>query len=374
MVTHMTKWVSSISRPAFSRTFATLWALAAASSGSAQFTRLDQMGARDLSRDGSTVIGTSLVSPRQVYWTAAGGYIEFGLEPGFGEFVGSRAVSDTGRFIVGSTTLNDTAALFRYDRVTRTVQTLGSITGLPSTIPEAVSANGNVIVGNSEDTLNFVSAAFYWTPQRGLRLIPGLGDRNYASDVSADGRVIVGGSNNANSLAQAYIWTEATGATYLDGLEPGGFSQAYAVNAAGTLVAGLWVPESNNGTRAVVWEGTRILRELPMLEGFAQMRAFDLSDDGSVVVGVANDLVNGQTAFVWTESTGTVTLRDYLTSFGLVVPDNLALTSRFNVSGDGRTFSSANGPAYVATVPVPASLAVPVLGAVFGVRRRRRSA
>jgi hypothetical protein len=121
--------------------------------------------------------------------------------------------------------------------------------------------------------------------------------------------------------------------------------------------------------RAVIWEESRILRELPTLEGYLQMEAFDCSDDGSVIVGVAYAL-STQASVIWTESTGTILLRDYFLSMGVDIPSNIRFSGEFDISADGLTFACIDGPAFIVTIPTPASTALLGMGC-FAARRRR---
>ncbi len=115
-----------------------------------------------------------------------------------------------------------------------------------------------------------VSQAFRWTESGGmvgLGDLPGGDSYSDASDVSADGSVIVGRSNSVNG-GEAFRWTESGGMVGLGDL-PGGDSYS---DASG------------------------------------------VSADGSVIVGRSNS-VNGYEAFRWTQETGMVSLKETLIGF-----------------------------------------------------------
>jgi probable HAF family extracellular repeat protein len=171
----------------------TALALGAGVASGQSFTRLDQILADGLSRDGTMVVGGGIGGIGATYWTAQSGYVNFGAAPGMGPNSSAEAASDDGRYIVGKTNGRPNQfGLFRYDRLAGTAQYYGAFSGLPEIYAKGVSADGNVIVGYATNS-SFVFAAFYWTPQRGMRFIPGVSGPSVAYDVSSDGRVIVGG-------------------------------------------------------------------------------------------------------------------------------------------------------------------------------------
>lgn len=131
---------------------------------------------------------------------------------------------------------------------------------------EAVSANGKVVVGGSmsgQADPDWGAEAFRWTEKDGMK---GLGDLSggrfgsYASGVSGNGMVIVG--NSATSRGnEAMIWTPATGMQHLGGLLDAGFG----------LDLGGWTLEAAN----------------------------DVSEDGFTIVGSSPRL--GSTSIFWTQ-------------------------------------------------------------------------
>ena len=71
-----------------------------------------------------------------------------------------------------------------------------------------VSADGSVVVGSA---LNAEGRwrAFRWTASGGMQALGTLGGSDsYASDVSADGAVVVGWAQNAAGQGRAFRWTE----------------------------------------------------------------------------------------------------------------------------------------------------------------------
>jgi len=78
--------------------------------------------------------------------------------------------------------------------------------------PAAISANGQVVVGNTAGNPG-EQEAWYWTEETGMVALgdlPGGTDRSLAYGVSADGSVIVG-VGNSTSGNEAFRWTASTG-------------------------------------------------------------------------------------------------------------------------------------------------------------------
>jgi probable HAF family extracellular repeat protein len=254
-----------------------------------------------------------------------------------------------------------------------------------------VSADGSVIVGQGVSASGF--EAFRWTSgggMVGLGDLPGGAFESAAWDVSADGSVTVGHGTTALG-AEAFVWTSAGGMQNLrDLLIAGGatglagwrLTQASAITPDGRTIVGsgrnpagnpeAWlatIPEPSTLTLVALtsiallapWARRRlstsmkktrnrlvaaVILALPCLEAQAQMTftplghvggsfgtgAFDVSADGSVVVGGAN-FGSGQErpvkreAFRWTREDGMVGLGD--------LPGGSHLSAAYGVSADG---------------------------------------
>jgi uncharacterized membrane protein len=375
MVMHMTRWAPPTSR----RSHALLLALALASTPAAvsaqSFTELPGIEAvYGMSRDGSTLTGSRSQdnTGRAFTWTLDGGFSVFGTTPVFGTGSSGQALSDDARFVAGYRILSGTSSVFLHDRQAGTTTILGRLSGFPNNNVTGVSLDGNVVVGYGSTPFDDYRA-FYWTPQGGFRAIPGLNNPSLAYGVSSDGSKIIGVQFD-NADTDGFVWSQSTGARSLERLDPNWGTSANAINSSGTLIAGSATFEQNgfDTYAAVIWEDTRIARRLPLLAGYSEAQAFSLSDDGSVVVGLAYESFT-QAAFVWTEATGTVTMRDYLESFGVVIPDGVSLTGKISVSADGRVFSGVDGGGFMAVVPAPSSFGLLSLAGVCGSRRRRHT-
>lgn len=226
-----------------------------------------------VSADGSVVVGviSGGGTTRAVRWTEAGG-AEILVQGGF-----ASGVSDDGSVVVG--TMESGSGGFRWTRAEGVVD-LGGIAGapFPYSAPSDVSADGSVIVGQAFSGAAF--EAFRWTAAGGM---VGLGDLvssgprgSSALAVSADGSVVVGSS----STGDAFRWTQETG-----------------------MIALGWPPQRGQGV------------------------AFDVSSDGSVIVG-------GYPAFRWTEAEGAMPIPD-MASCGCTGQANGVSSDGSVVVGDG---------------------------------------
>jgi probable HAF family extracellular repeat protein len=306
-----------------------------------------------VSRDGSTVVGYagSGKGYEAFRWTEATGMV------GLGDFAGGLSdgsvafsVSANGSVVVGSGTPDSQPYLgFRWTQAAGMVS-LGDSDSDPTTssYPNDVSDDGGVVAftggyaGNGAGGL--IGQAFRWSAATGLAplgFLPG-GDYTEANGVSADGSVIVGGGTTPGGGWHTFRWTQATGLVSLGDLAGGDeFSFAFDVSSDGAVVVGRCSTEK--GRFAMRWTqagGMVSLGDLPRGSG-AESAALGVSDDGNVIVGIANftDTFNGDhDAFIWTPSRGMRLLKDALMAdYCAAELEGWRLTSAWSVSGDGRT-------------------------------------
>lgn len=229
--------------------------------------------AYDLSGDGETVVGLAWKTAGEAHafkWTPAGGTVDIGLWlPGPGWSSRANAVSADGRFAAGLNT--NTQRAIRWDLNAGTGQYLGSLepgnTTFGASTAYGISANGTWVVGTSSYN------AFRWSAATGMQSlgaigVAGFGNAGYATAVSADGKVVVGWSGTNFINSQAFIWRE--GMTNVEKLQDyllnNGVTTAYSqwqvlkfasdISADGRYVVG-WGTNINNQS-----EGFRI--ELPV--------------------------------------------------------------------------------------------------------------
>lgn len=220
-------------------------------------------------------------------------------------------VSNGGGFVVGS--YDQTPAVpraFRWSADDGMVA-LEFLDGLSSgsSTARSISANGLVIVGQStslsaKESFPSGQEAFRWSAEGGMVAlgdIPGGDFFSSASDVSADGDVVVGYGRPGQGVQSAFRWTSTTGLVQLSDLAGGDvYGGASAVSADGNVAVG----QGDNGTyEAVRWVGMAapiVLGDLPP-DPNGNSAAGGVSGDGSVIVGFA-----GGPGFRWTETGGMV--------------------------------------------------------------------
>jgi len=264
--------------------------------------------AHGVSSDGRAVVGLSLSSvgmgvtrgEEAFLWIAPGPMrgIE-ALGDSQNEFY-SKAfdVADQGRVVVGESQTAQGRQAFRWTQQTG-MEPLGTIAEHETSVAYGVSASGQVIVGTQG------RVAFRWTKEEGLVLLGDLSGgqkRSTAMAVSADGMVIVGCGNSEDGT-EAFRWTAETGLRGLGDLTGGSFlSVADGISRDGSVVVG--TAKSAHGTEAFRWtssDGMSGLGDLP--DGEFSSVANAVSGDGNIVVGKAAG-PSGPDAFIWTAQSG----------------------------------------------------------------------
>jgi len=195
-----------------------------------------------VSGDGSVIVGR-MPSSQDIYnseafrWTASGGIVRLGFLPG-DNISGASGASADGSLVVGNSALSggEGGGAFRW-----TASGGMAALGVPMGAA-AVSADGAVVVGGA-----FGQAA-RWTASSGLLplgVLPG-GDTSSAWGVSADGSVVVGNSDTSTGRSGAFVWDSAHGMRGIqqlltaEGLNLAGWTlaTARAVSADGNTIVG----------------------------------------------------------------------------------------------------------------------------------------
>lgn len=190
-----------------------------------------------------------------------------------------------------------------------------------------MSADGRVVVGVSHQ-ISREFDAFRWEEGEGIASVgSGIVNRNIAYGVSPDGNVIVG---MAGQLAS--YWSDENGFNVL-GDFPGGYESSYAVAVSerGRKIVG-----SGYGPlfqEAFVWTKDNGLRGLGSLPMDNSSSATNITPDGNTVFGYSF-LAQSETccdrvqAFRWTESDGMRLLFD--------LPQGINVSGLAGVSSDGK--------------------------------------
>lgn len=201
---------------------------------------------------------------------------------------------------------------------------LGHLPGVGhASVATDVSADGSVVVGYSAHTEIYVfdGGAFRWTHEGGMVAWPG-GPATSIVRVSADGEVIAG---TPWIGGRAYRGTSSGERQLLGALTETSTSYAFGISADGSvIVGGSYATEFGQAFRWTTTNGMIGLGDLP--GGSDLSTAWGVSGDGSVVVGWGNS--GGQEAFRWTSDGGMIGLGD-LTGHGF---DSAATATSFDGS------------------------------------------
>lgn len=182
---------------------------------------------RDANADGSVIVGRSHngIHGEAFRWTAATGMVGLGRLPGGTGNSVATAVSPDGRYVVGSSSSSEGRQAFLWDNVSGSMVGLGdlpgaSVAGLYSGEASDVSADGRVVVGDSETELedgSFETIAFHWTSASGMRSLRDVLTEHGANvdgwvlssvaAVSSDGLTFVGYGINPNGASEAWVAT-----------------------------------------------------------------------------------------------------------------------------------------------------------------------
>ncbi|MCC5941917.1 MAG: BspA family leucine-rich repeat surface protein [Balneolaceae bacterium] len=261
--------------------------------------------ATGVASNGQAVVG-GIFSPDRAYrWTPNGGMISLGSTNELASFAFD--VSADGSVVVGrDQNRNLSYQAFRWTAGGGMELLGGFIEGdHPSSEAHSVSADGNVITGHSPMfNPGWELQAFRWTSQNGM--VP-IGEiiQDSRVIVSADGNTIIGTFNPGDGV-QGFRWTASTGRVALGKLPGRLNSVARGVSADGSVVVGWSRGELNEDRDAFVWtEATGMRRLQDVLEdeygldltGWSLREAYDISDDGSVIVGWGRDPENERRVF-----------------------------------------------------------------------------
>ena len=344
--------------------------ISAASPGQVRFVVLPPVstgvncGAAAISRDGSTIVGYSVVetawaSPRAVKWSAEGVVSEVAPMPlGWMTYESySTAVSGDGSLVFGHrgewvSAANSFLAMGEDGEVIN----LPRMFGTTYSRPYSASWDGSVVVGLASDLLSPGPVAWIngGEPFRPAGL-PGVGSAVSLLGVSADGAVAVGSAGGTGGV-DAVRWDRWV--PLLLARAPGSRGgEAAAVSDDGGVIVGKCFVGSYDAV-AVRWNGPGAAEVLAMPEGRRVSAAAGVSANGRVIVGGCGETTSGETqAVVWTGTRGRARLVVELLAEAGVRADGVRLTGAVGVSADGTRVvgtgrdSAGLEIAWVATLP-----------------------
>jgi probable HAF family extracellular repeat protein len=205
---------------------------------------------------------------------------------------------------------------------------LEPLSGWTSCSASDVSDDGQVVVGGCFDTPTS-QRAFRWTREDGMVVLGDLGDENYAVAVSGDGAVIVG-EYKIGDQRHWFRWTVATGMQGQTGLGGEVSSTVWDVNENGSVVVGL-SEDGESVDHAFRWTTSGGGANLGKLEEDASRTvAQAVSGAGTTIAGWSDGR-----AFRWTAGMGMV---------ALPLPPNFTASFAAAMTPDGSVLAGYGSP------------------------------
>jgi len=296
-----------------------------------------------ISADGQTVVGRMFYSGsnyRAFHWNQADGMRDIGMNVR----ASPTAVSADGAQV--ALTVEPPQLRSHRWSMRDGLRSLGLPPGGSYTISGGISANGEVLVGQSASAAGVVRA-YRWTAASGFHLLGVLPDMTSsgASGASGDGAVIVGVScNSSGSVCRGFRWTAAGGMQDIGTRPSATTSSPTFVSTDGRTIVG-W--SGVNGSlptyRAFRWTSKSGVQDLGTLPGDLASTAMSCTADGSAVVGWSGNPQLATDAFIWTPANGMVELRSYLAAAGLDMTNVPNLVEAVGISADGTAITGTGG-------------------------------
>jgi len=280
-----------------------------------------------VSGDGRVVVGEAYIEGgygRAFRWVD-GVMTDLGTLGGYSSW--AEAVSLDGRVVVGTSyNVGNRYRAFRW--VDNVMNDLGTLGGNDS-MANAVSADGSVVVGQARNVSGYWRA-FRWVDNVMTDLGNLGGNHSSAHLVSDDGSVVVGRATNAGNTPRAFRWVDGT--MHDLGTLGGGSANAWGISADGAVVVG--DSQAQDGYHHAFRWLDNTMHDLGTLGGGNYSSGLAVSADGSTVAGYSNTGSGDYLAFRWQESTGMLSVADWLAESGVSIGD-WRLEYAEHVSGDG---------------------------------------
>jgi probable HAF family extracellular repeat protein len=302
-----------------------------------------------MSGDGSVIVGFRGNFGPVFRWTAATGAVDIG---GTNFLV---AISKDGKTIVGQAADPrgvQSAAIWQGGKNWKTLGGLPNATPIDNTLSSAygISSDGTVIAGLAyKGTEGRAPRAFRWDAKNGMVDLGSLqNSQSRASAISGNGNLVGGwdaAPGGGGTIGPHNYWM---GALWYSGLEqflhPYGWTgQVTAINEVGSVIIGQGHPMAQmHGYRFTVWDGrvedlgalVRWTSPPPVPNDEDRSVPNAVSEDGDMIVGISGygDPGYPQEAFIWTDETKMVRLKDYLIGKGVPVPSGWQLVNGTAIS------------------------------------------
>jgi len=261
-------------------------------------------------------------------WTVAGGWGTWESYTGGAVISGVRAVSSDGSILAGN--LGNSG--YHWSASTGLVS-LGQFPSTYSFSVNDISADGRVVVGTGTDTSDqdslFPTEGFKWTANTGL---VGLGPMTEANAVTSDGSIIAGAAPLffGPPPQSAAFWTADSSWTTIISNSLG--SSADGIADDGTLMVNNAQPRFS---APQLWSPITDFTDLIDDPRFLSPIAWDISSNGSIVVGATGSIFPTPGAWVWDELNGTRSIEELLIAEGFDLTGWADLGLAVSVSNNG---------------------------------------
>lgn len=249
-------------------------------------------------------------------------FADIGSFPGAFSIV-ARAMSADGQVVVGDAVTSVGTFGFRWTASEGFATLAAAQPGQP-THANGVSADGDYVTGHFQDASG--SVACRWQRSGSLLVIgdlPGGKIQSFGNAVSASGVAVTGFASTVGG-GRAFLWTEPTGIQDLG--VPSGYSGSIGtgISVNGSVICGTLSAETQ--TSAFRWSPEAGMAVLETLPGGLFSSAAAISEDGSVIAGFSQSALGGR-AVRWVAGQ----IED------LGTPEGASGASAVSISGDGRT-------------------------------------
>ncbi|MFO0900213.1 MAG: hypothetical protein U0836_22490 [Pirellulales bacterium] len=321
------------------------------------------------SEDGR-VVGGSLPSPagiEAVIWKRDQGLEPLPLNPDLKQFGASaNAISPDGNFAAGfyegilQSSGEARSPGFRWQDGLGLESIAASSTSRLN--PRAISAGGHVIAGSIDSS---GTNMFRWTASKGLEVFPDF-DFSSALDISADGKTIVGVSDDPAEAERAFRWTELGGFQTLVDVAPDLTDASRALRWVEGRAIGMV------GTHPFVWSGDQVDKTDADLPGVVHGMSADFSQSAPKLTAILTMTEAGQPdqGMIWTSDGGLRSVESFLkTELGLA--NEVAGWTNFGahtISKNGLhivgSATTANGAitTWIVSVPEPSAFGLATVG------------